>query len=111
MKRIIAVLTVLAVTAAVLAIPALARTRSVSVRDNLFSPRSLTIKRNDIVRFVWRGRNPHNITTRSRPRGGTRVTASARRTGTYRKRFTRRGTYRLLCTIHAPDMRMTVRVR
>jgi plastocyanin len=111
MKRIIAVLTVLAVTGAVLAIPALARTRSVSVRDNVFSPRSLTIKRNDIVRFVWRGSNPHDIRTRSRPRGGNRVSVPRKRSGTYRKRFTRRGTYRLVCTVHPPDMRITIRVR
>jgi plastocyanin len=111
MKRIIAVLTVLAVTAAVLAIPAFARTRSVSLRDNRFAPTSLTIKRGDTVRFVWRGRNPHNITTTRRPRGASRVAAGTRRTGSYRKRFTRRGTYRLLCIIHSPNMRMTIRVR
>jgi plastocyanin len=108
MKRIIAVLAVLAVTAAVLAIPALARTRSVSVRDNVFSPRSLTIKRNDIVRFVWRGENRHNVVA---SRGPVRFRSTVKTRGSYRKRFTRRGTYRLLCTIHAPDMRMTVRVR
>jgi plastocyanin len=111
MKRIIAVLTVLAVTAAVLAIPALARTRSVSLRDNVFSPRSLTIKRGDTVRFVWRGRNPHDIRTTRRPRGGNRVTVGRKRSGSYRKRFTRRGTYRLICTVHPPNMRITIRVR
>jgi plastocyanin len=107
MKRIIAVLTVLAVTAAVLAIPALARTRSVSVRDNVFNPRSLTIKRNDTVRWVWRGENRHNVVAR----GPVRFRSTVKTRGTYRKRFTRRGTYRLVCTIHAPDMRMTIRVR
>jgi len=111
MKRIIAVLTVLAVTAAVLAIPALARTRSVSVRDNVFSPRSLTIQRNDVVRFVWRGRNPHDIRTRRRPRGGNSVSVERKRRGTYSKRFTRRGTYTLVCTVHPPNMRITIRVR
>jgi plastocyanin len=112
MKRLIAVLAAVAVAgAALMAIPAFGATRSVALRDNVFSPRTITIKRGDTIRFVWRGRNPHNITTTRRPRGASRVTAPAKRKGTYRKRFTTRGTYRLLCTIHQPSMRMTVRVR
>jgi plastocyanin len=112
MKRLIAVLAAVAVTAAAfLAIPAFGATRSVSLRDNVFSPRTLTVRRGDTVKFTWRGRNPHNITTTSRPRGAPRITAGVKTRGTYRKRLTRRGTYRLLCTIHQPTMRMTIRVR
>jgi plastocyanin len=112
MKRLIAVLAAVAVTAAAfLTIPAFGATRSVSVRDNVFSPRTLNIRSGDTVRFVWRGDNPHNITTTRRPRGGSVIRAGTRTTGTYRKRVRRRGTYRLLCTIHAPRMRMTIRVR
>ncbi len=112
MKRLIAVLAAAAVTAAAfLAIPAFGATRSVSLRDNVFSPRTLNARSGDTIRFVWRGDNPHNIRTTSRPRGASRITVAPKRSGTYRKRLTRRGTYRLLCTIHAPSMRMTIRVR
>ena len=109
MKRLIAVLTAVAVVAGIMAIPALARTRTVAVRDNVFSPRAITIKRNDTIVFRWRGDNPHNVVAQ---RGSpVRFRSSIKRSGTYRKRFTRRGTYRLLCTVHAPSMRMRVRVR
>jgi plastocyanin len=112
MKRLIAVLAAVSVTAAAfLAIPAFGATRSVSLRDNVFSPRTLTVRRGDTVKFTWRGSNPHNIRTTSRPRGASAITAPVKESGTYRKRLTRRGTYRLLCTIHAPSMRMTIRVR
>jgi plastocyanin len=112
MKRLIAVLAAAAVTAAAfLAIPAFGATRSVSVRDNVFSPRTLNARSGDTIRFVWRGDNPHNIRTTRRPRGASAITAPVKESGTYRKRLTRRGTYRLLCTIHAPSMRMTIRVR
>jgi len=109
MKRLIAVLAAVSLVAALFAVPALARTRSVSVRDNLFGPRSLTIKRNDTLVFRWRGDNLHNVVAQ---RGSpVRFRSSVKRSGTYRKKFTRRGSYRIICTIHQPNMRMTVRVR
>jgi len=111
MKRLIAVLTAVAIVAGVLAIPASGATKRVSVRDNVFAPKSISIKRNDLIRFVWTGDNQHNVVTTRRPRGAARVTIGTRRRGAVRKRFTRRGTYRLLCSIHAPSMVMTVRVR
>jgi plastocyanin len=40
-----------------------------------------------------------------------RFRSPTQRSGTYRKRVTRRGTYRIVCTIHQPNMRMTLRVR
>jgi plastocyanin len=112
MKRLIAVLAAVAVTAAAfLAIPAFGATRSVSVRDNVFSPRTLNARSGDTIRFVWRGDNPHDIRTTSRPRGAPRLTEERKTRGTYRKRLTRRGTYRIVCTVHPPNMRMTIRVR
>jgi len=108
MKRLIAVLAAVSLVAALFAVPALARTRSVSVRDNVFGPRSLTIKRNDTLVFRWRGDNPHNVVA---TRGPVKFRSSVKKSGTYRKKFTRRGLYRIICTIHQPNMRMTVRVR
>ena len=85
--------------------PKAARTRTVSVRDNAFRPRRLTVRRRDVVRFVWRGTdNPHNVTARGR---SSRTTS---RSGyVYRRRFSR--TTRVICTIHPDTMRMTIRVR
>ena len=85
--------------------PKAARTRTVSVRDNAFRPRRLTVRRRDVVRFVWRGTdNPHNVTAQGR---SSRTTS---RSGyVYRRRFSR--TTRVICTIHPDTMRMTIRVR
>jgi plastocyanin len=40
-----------------------------------------------------------------------RFQSPLKRSGSYRKTVRRRGTYRIVCSIHQPDMRMTLRVR
>ena len=108
MKRLIAVLVAVAVAgAALMAIPAFGATKSISLRDNFFSPKSVSVKRNTTVRFVWRGRAPHNVTVR---RGPVRFRTSTKSKGPFRTKMTRRGTYRIVCTIH-PGMNLTLRVR
>jgi plastocyanin len=86
-------------------------TRSVNVGDNWFvrdgRPTSVTVSRNDTVRWRWTGRGQHNVVAQ---RGPARFRSPVKRSGTYSKKLTKRGTYRIVCTIHAPDMRMTLRV-
>jgi plastocyanin len=95
--------------AALLLVPAtaFAATR-VRVKDDRFSARSLTISKGATVRWVWKGHSRHNVTEVSGP-GYFR--SATKRSGTFSHRFTKRGTYRLLCTVHAPKMKMTVTVR
>ncbi len=92
--------------AAAAALPAESATTSVTVRDNVFAPKAKTVKRGDTVRFVWRGRNPHNVVVSGRKRARSDIQAK----GTFRYRATRRGTHRVVCELH-PGMRMTLRVR
>lgn len=106
MKRLLALALALAAVAAVLAAPSLAATRSVSVKNNFFTPRSVSISKNTTVRWVWRGGGRHNVVVSSGP---VHFRSSIRRSGTYRHKFSRRGTYRILCTVHS-GMTMTVRV-
>ena len=108
MKRLIAVLAAVALVGAGLtAIPAFGATKSIALRDNFFSPKSVSVKRNTTVRFVWRGRAPHNVTVK---RGPVKFRTSTKSKGTFPKKMTRRGTYRIVCTIH-PGMNLTLRVR
>jgi plastocyanin len=94
--------------AALSAVPAVAATtRSVRVTDNVFSPRSLTANRGDTIRFRWTGKAPHNVVRTSGP-AFTRI--ATRKRGTVSRRVSRRGTYRLTCTIH-PGMNLVLRVR
>lgn len=102
-----------ALSAAALAGPASAGTKSVKVGDNYFARPSgvptLTVKRGDTVRWVWRGRAPHNVTVASGP---VRFASRTQSSGSFSKRLTKRGTYRLICTIHGPrDQSMVLRVR
>lgn len=91
--------------------PALSKRKAVEVDDNYFvragAVRTVTVDRNDTVVWEWEGRNPHNVTV---TRGPARFASKTKTSGTYKKKLTRRGTYRILCTIHAPGMRMTLRV-
>jgi plastocyanin len=108
MKRLIVLLAVAALSAA-LAVPAFAATKTVRVGPQTsFGPKSLRIDRGDKVRFRWPGSLPHNVRVASGP---ARFTIRTRTSGTVTKRFRRAGTYRLVCDVHAPGMRMTVRVR
>jgi plastocyanin len=91
---------------AVAATQALAATRSIRVGNNFFGPRTVTIHRG--ARLTWRFHGSlHNVTVR---RGPQHFRSGNRSHGKFSHRFTRRGTYRIVCTIH-PGMRMTVKVR
>jgi plastocyanin len=105
MKKLIAAAAIIAAAAA--AVPAFAATRTVRVDDNVFRPDAMTVNRGDTVRFRWIGDAPHNVTRTSGP-SFRRI--SGRRSGTVSRRLTRRGTLRLVCTIHA-GMDMRIRVR
>ena len=104
-KKVLAVATAGAVALA--AVPAFAATKSIRVADNEFRPSSTTMSRGDTVRFRWVGDAPHNVT---RVRGPRFKTISNRDSGSVSRRLTRRGTYRLVCTIHA-GMDLRIRVR
>lgn len=63
-----------------------------------FHPHVLTIRRGEIVTWSWHdGDTPHNV----KSTGALRFRSSPTKTsGSYSVRFTRRGIYRYVCTIH-----------
>lgn len=112
-RKLLATSIALAVAALTAAIPALAATRTVKVGDNWFVRSSgvptVTVKRGDTVRWRWVGDAPHNVTVR---RGPVKFKSRTQSSGSYSKRLTRKGTYRIICTIHgAGDQSMVLRVR
>jgi plastocyanin len=107
MKRSIVSALTVAVLAAACAIPALGATKTVLLKDNRFSPTSTTISKGSSITFKWAGHAPHNVIGS----GPSSFHSSTKTKGTYTKRFTRRGTYRLVCSIHAPEMKMRVTVK
>jgi plastocyanin len=59
--------------------------------------------------WEWEGSNPHDVTV---TKGPVRFHSRTKTSGTYAKKLTRRGTYKIVCTIHRRQgMKMTLRVR
>jgi plastocyanin len=101
----------IALAAAALLLPAsafAAGTKTVAVKDDVFAARSITVSQGTRVRWVWKGDRPHNVTV---TKGPVRFRSSTRTYGSFARTLEKKGTYVILCTIHQPDMRMTVVVR
>ena len=109
--RKLLVAAVIAALSAVLATQALAATRSVKVGDDYYvrkgSPPTVTIERGTKVTWRWAGRDLHNVVVY---RGPVKFRSSLKDSGTFSKTVNRTGTYKIHCTIHQPDMRMTLKV-
>jgi plastocyanin len=104
------VATVLATLLAFAGTQALAATKKVKVGDNFFVHRghAPTVKVRKGTKLTWRfaGKSMHNVTV---VRGPRRFRSGNRKRGTFSHKFTKRGTYKIVCTIHS-GMRMTVKV-
>jgi plastocyanin len=96
----------------VLAAPAAAATKNVKVGDDYFvrsgNPPTVTVKRGTTVKWNWRGSRRHNVVVQSGP---VRFQSALKRSGSYRRKMKRVGTYRIVCSIHMPDMAMTLKVK
>jgi plastocyanin len=106
MTRLRPVLAVAASAALVVPASALAA-RRVALHHDSFSRKSLTISKGTKVRWRWHG-GLHNVTV---VKGPVTFRSSTKRHGSYSHVFRRKGTYKILCTVHAPEMHMTIRVR
>jgi plastocyanin len=111
MRRLIAGIATVATAAglAAAAVPSLgASTKTVSVKDDFFSPKKLTISKGTKVTWVWKGEERHNVAVANGP---SNFRAGTRKTGKFSHTFKKRGTYSIVCTIHAPDMHMSIKVK
>jgi plastocyanin len=100
------------VLAVVLAAPAAAATKNVKIGDDYYvragSPPTVTVTKGTTVKWNWRGRRQHNVVVQ---RGPVHFQSALKRSGSYSRTMRRAGTYRIICSIHAPDMAMTLKVR
>ncbi|WP_051470922.1 cupredoxin domain-containing protein [Patulibacter minatonensis] len=99
---------------AVLAVPGTeaASTKTVRVVDNRFSPTTLTVKAGTKVKFVWSGTmTQHDVTVRKAPKNVKKVHSKLMQSGSYSTTFRKKGTYKIVCTIHESFMTMTVKVK
>jgi plastocyanin len=109
--RKLLVLMSIAALAAVLAVPALAATRTVKVGDDYYvrkgSIPTVTVKKGTKVTWRWAGKDMHNVAV---TKGPVKFRSSFKSSGTYSKTVRTTGTYTIVCTIHQPDMKMKLRV-
>jgi plastocyanin len=103
---IVAVAMVAVGASALPSVAATSTTKTVAVKDNFFGPKKLTIKRGSAIKWVWKGKHRHNV---SESNGS--FFAGTRKTGTFKHVFKKKGKYLIFCTIHAPDMQMTITVK
>jgi plastocyanin len=95
----------------VLASQALAA-RTVRVGDDYFvrkgDPPTVSVSKGTRVTWRWVGNDAHNLAV---TRGPVKFHSSYKDSGTFTRKLRRRGTYKIVCTVHQPDMRMTLKVR
>ena len=95
-----------------LAAPAAGATRNVKVGDDFYvragNPPTVTVKKGTRVKWNWTGRRQHNVVVQ---RGPVSFQSDLKRSGSFKRKMRRAGRYRIICSIHAPDMAMTLRVR
>lgn len=111
--RKLLVLVPIAVVSAVFAIPALAATKTVKVGDDYFVRDSgvptVTVKKNDTVKWNFTGKSPHNVTVKSGP---AKFSSKTMTKGSFSKKLTKKGLYTIYCTIHgqaAQSMKLRVK--
>jgi plastocyanin len=89
------------VVALVVAIPAQGA-GGVTVKDNFFSPKSVSVKHGGKVTWTWAGRAPHNVTFRT-------THSKTQTKGSFSLTFRNKGAFSYKCTIH-PGMVGTIKV-
>lgn len=113
--RKLLVLATVAVAAAVLAVPAFGATKNVNIGDIYFISKAknkgtINAKVGDTIKWKWVGKFPHDVkTTSSAP---ARISSgSPKKSGTYSKKLTKAGTYKIFCSVHtAAKQAMTLKV-
>jgi plastocyanin len=95
-----------------LAAPAGAATKNVKVGDDYYvragNAPTVTVTKGTTVKWNWRGSRQHNVVVQSGP---VTFQSALKRSGSFKRKMKRAGTYKIVCSIHAPDMAMTLRVR
>ncbi len=113
MKVLVAVLAGVALISAAPAHGAAKKT--VTIGDNYYVAKKLTVKRGTAVTWRWPGfeqaGDVHDVGLASGPKGVKKFRSEAASTDyTYKRKLTVPGTYRLNCSLHH-EMRMTIKVR
>src|SRR4051812_7665036 len=90
------------------------KTRKVSVNDNYYGPSKLTVHVGDTVDWVWSedATDEHDVDLKSAPKGVKKFQSDPLVSGqSFKRKLTKPGTYKLICTFHEEEMKMTITVK
>jgi plastocyanin len=90
------------------------KTRKVSVNDNYYGPAKLTVHVGDSVDWKWSEdiTDVHDVALKSAPRGVKKFASDPLAAGDdFKRKLTRAGTYKIICTFHEEEMKMTITVK
>jgi plastocyanin len=102
-------LTLAALIAAVLTIPALAAaaTKTTSLKDDFFVKSKLTVSKGTTVVWKWKTDDQHTV-TEVHGRWGS---MNPKTKGTVKHKFTKRGKFTVYCLVHPTIMRQKITVK
>jgi plastocyanin len=100
------------ILALALAAPAAGATRNVKIGDDYFvragKRPTVSVAKGTTVKWNWTGSRQHNVVVQSGP---VSFQSPLKRSGSFKRKMRRAGKYTIVCSIHAPDMAMTLRVK
>ena len=115
MRRGLALVAGAALVSAAPAVAATGAKKTIKVEDNLYAPKTLTVKRGTTVTWKWPGFDQagdvHDVALKSGPKGVKKFHSDSAATDySFKRKLTVAGTYKIVCTLHE-EMRMTIRVK
>jgi plastocyanin len=90
------------------------KTRKVSVNDNYYGPSKLTVHVGDTVDWHWSEdeTDVHDVSLKTAPKGVKKFASDPLAAGDdFKRRLTKPGTYKIICTFHEEEMKMTITVK
>ncbi len=113
MRKLFALLLTLALVAAGGHAAFARTTKTIKVGDDFFvkkgKPRTVTVSRGTKLTFKWaKGASLHNVHAR---KGPVTFRSPFKSHGSFSKVLSKKGTYTIFCDIHAPSMKITIKVR
>jgi plastocyanin len=91
----------------VLAAAAPAQGKPIKVGDNYFSPTRKTVRQHTTVTWKFVGEDAHNVTVK---RGPVKFSSPTKVSGRFSRHMMRKGTYKIVCSIHEGRQKMTLEV-
>ena len=95
-----------ALVAAVLAVPAMAATKTTSLQDDFFTKGKLTVKKNTTIVWKWKTDDEHTVTDLDRRFGSKQTTK-----GSFKHKFKKKGKFTVYCLVHPTEMRQRIVVK